>query len=225
MKGQKKGLQKLTELELKLNALFALKQITQNDIDKLTRAEKDQLGIIATQKLKELKGDERDKFIFQIEAILSQTSKNQIWENNHIQITAAISKLMLEYGCMPSKNVLSEETGLSRQTINKHINDYKTNSHYIAEMEQFRFMSSKVLAKVYKFAVNGDIRAARLYFDIVGTLNSQQQNKTLIRQQNNYIQINGTVLTQDSIKQLTPEQLAQIEGVIKIVLPEIAIGD
>src|SRR5450432_3061897 len=120
---------------------------------------------------------------------------------------------------MPSKNSLAEKTGLSRVTINKHIREYQTHPQYLLELEQFRFMGSKVLAKVYKFAVNGDMRAAKLYFEIAGSMNSETGNSTLIQQQNNYIQINGTVLSQESIKQLTPEQLAQIEGIIKLALP------
>ena len=54
---------------------------------------------------------------------------------------------------------------------------------------------------------------------MVGDMNGQPANNTLIQQQNNYIQINGTVFSQDSIKQLSPEQLAQIESIIKSALP------
>ena len=44
-------------------------------------------------------------------------------------------------------------------------------------------------------------------------------NSTLIQNQNNYIQINGTVLSQEVVKNLNPEQLKAIEGIIKTVLP------
>jgi hypothetical protein len=70
-------------------------------------------------------------------------------------------------------------------------------------------MSDKVLAKVYHFAVNGDTKAAKLYFDIVGSLGAQDAGNTLIKSQNNYIQINGMVLSQENIKSLKPEQILQ----------------
>ena len=77
-------------------------------------------------------------------------------------------------------------------------------------------MTSKVLARVFHFAVNGDIQAAKLYFNLMGFINNgQTPNNTLIQNQNNYIQINGTVLSQETIKQLTTEQLNVIESILK----------
>jgi hypothetical protein len=36
------------------------------------------------------------------------------------------------------------------------------NPNYLEQVEQFKFMSAKVLAKVFKLAVNEDMRAAKL---------------------------------------------------------------
>jgi hypothetical protein len=74
-------------------------------------------------------------------------------------------------------------------------------------------MAPKMLAKVFKFASKGDMRAARLYFEMVGVLNTQQSN-AVVNEQNNYIQINNTILSQANLKQLTAEQLNQIESII-----------
>jgi NADH-quinone oxidoreductase subunit B len=72
------------------------------------------------------------------------------------------------------------------------------------------------LAKVFQFAVNGDTGAAKLYFNVMGVMNNgQSPNSTLIQNQNNFIQINGTVLSQETIKNLNPEQLNTIEGILK----------
>jgi hypothetical protein len=221
METQKKGLQKLTESEIKFNALFDLKVITLDDYKALSLTERNDFNDLMIAKINALKGDERDRFLTKVDPLIDPNAKNQLWENNHLLITNAISSLMQDYGCMPTKNQLAEQTGLSRTTIHKHFKEYKTHPQYLVEMEQYRFMTSKVLSKVFKFAVNGDIRAAKLYFEIVGNINSQPGHNTLIQQQNNYIQINGTVLSQESIRQLTPEQLARIEGVIKLALPEI----
>lgn len=87
-------------------------------------------------------------------------------------------------------------------------------------MEQFKFLSSKVLATVCQLALNGDTGAAKLYFQVIGNLsNNEASNNTLIQNQNNFIQINGTVLSQEKIKQLNPDQLLQIENILKTALP------
>jgi hypothetical protein len=63
-------------------------------------------------------------------------------------------------------------------------------------------------------AIQGDIKAAKLFFNVVGNDVSPKQT---IGTQNNYIQINGTILNQDIIKQLTPEKLTQIEEIVKSI--------
>jgi len=62
--------------------------------------------------------------------------------------------------------------------------------------------------------------AAKLYFQVIGNLsNNEASNNTLIQNQNNFIQINGTVLSQEKIKQLNHDQLLQIENILKTALP------
>lgn len=218
---KEKGLQKFTETEAKINKVLSLEKITYIDLEKLNDLEKDRLNEIFTEKLNKLKGTERDKFYKKIESITPDSTKNQLWESNHNQITWAISNLMQEYGRMPTKTEIATKTELSRQTIYKHINEYTNHPQYLGQIEQFRFMTSKVLAKVFQFAVNGDIGAAKLYFNVMGFMNKEQApNNTLIQNQNNYIQINGTVLNQETIKHLNPEQLNTIETILKTVLPQ-----
>lgn len=90
---------------------------------------------------------------------------------------------------------------------------------YLGQIEQFRFMTLKVLAKVFQFAVNGDTGAAKLYLNVMGFMNNEQTpNNTLIKTQNNYIQINETVLSQETVKNLTHDQLITIESILKKAL-------
>ena len=217
----KKGLQKFTESKIKVNALLKRKKIAAIDIEALNLEEKRLLGKIITERLKKMTGEERDEAITQFESIATQDSKNQIWESNHSLINSAIANLMQEYGCMPGKNSIASKTGLSRQTINKHLKEFNTHPLYLIELEQFRFMASKVLAKIFKFAVNGDIKAAKLYFEIIGGIGGQPFNSTMIKQQNNYIQINSTVVSQENIKLLSHEQLIEIENIVKLALPAL----
>jgi predicted transcriptional regulator len=217
----KKSLQKFTENEAKINNILSLDLITPKDLEHLNKDEYSSLMKILSGRFNELKGMERDKFYKKIEPITSETTKNQLWENNHSQITWAISALMQENGRMPSKTEIANKIDLSRQTVHKHLKEYANHPEYLEQIEQFRFMTSKVLAKVFQFAVNGDIGAAKLYFNIVGFMNNgQHSNNTLIQNQNNYIQINGTVLSQETIKHLNPEQLNTIETILKTALPQ-----
>ena len=217
----KKGLQKFTKTETKINQILSLEQITPKDLEPLSEKESTRLMEILTDRFNMLKGTERDKFYKKIEPITSNTTKNQLWEYNHNQITWAISTLMQEYGRMPTKTEIANKTELSRQTVHKHLKGYATHPQFLGQIEQFKFMTSKVLAKVFQFAVNGDTAAAKLYFNVMGFMNNgQTPNNTLIQNQNNYIQINGTVLSQETIKHLNPEQLNTIETILKTALPE-----
>ena len=67
-------------------------------------------------------------------------------------------------------------------------------------------MSHNLLANVFNYAVNGDMKAARVYFEMIGAVN-KQQGGTVINEPNNYIQINNTILSQENLKRLTAEQL------------------
>jgi predicted transcriptional regulator len=213
MNTEKTALTKFTTSKRKVNRLFALKKIAVKDIEGFNKRERDYLAEASTEILQQLEGEERDSFLNKIELIVPQSTKNQLWECNHMVISSAISNFMREHGFMPSKSTIAEETGLSRPTVAKHLAAYKTHPEYIAEIEQFKFMAPKVLANVFKFAVNGDMKAARLYFEMVGAINNQQPN-TVVNEQNNYIQINNTILSQENLRQLSAEQLNQIENII-----------
>lgn len=230
MSAKKKSLQKLTEVQAKVNKLLKQKQIAKEEVEEFSEQESDELYKVMNEKFNSLKGVALDEFIAKVDALLHESEKNQLWEYNHTNITCAISKLMQQYGRMPHKNELAQETGLSRQTIHKHLKEYATHPQYLSQMEQFRFMTSKVLARVFAFAVQGDMKAAKLYLDVIGNSNEQKSNgrhrratpsdSTLVQQQNNYIQINGMVLSQEAIKQLNAEQLNSIEAILKTAIPQ-----
>ena len=223
MKGKNEGLQKLTESD-KINSLFAKKKILKGDPGQLLNEKEINIfSELLSQKLNECKGIERDNLLEQVEEILPVDTKNQLWENNHLQITISISKQIEETGKMPTKNQIASDSGLSRQTVYKHLKGYAEHPLYAEQLQQFQFMADRVLAKVIKAATLGDLKAARLYFDIIETLKGQASNHTLIKNQNNYIQINSTILSQENIKQLNPDQLIEIENILKKALPQQAL--
>jgi predicted transcriptional regulator len=210
---QTNALTRFTALQDKIGTLLSLKKITPKDIEDMNNLERECLGETITARLAGLKGVERDSFLDKIELIVPPGTKNSFWEYNHLLITNAISNFMREHGIMPTKKNIAEETGLSRQTVAKHIKDYRSHPEFTAETEQFKFMAHQVLATVFKSASKGDTKAARLYFEMVGEINKLQTN-TIVNKQNNYIQINNTILNQETLKQLSAEQLNQIENII-----------
>jgi len=204
----------LTAPATKINHLLALEKITPKDIEGLNQAERQHLAETSTQLLAPLKDVERDNFLNKIELIVPESTKTAIREYNHSLINSAVSNYMGKHGVMPNKSAIARETGLSRQTVAKHFVTYKRHPEHTAEMEQFKFMAPNVLATVFKQALNGDIKAARLYLEMVGATN-KQTSATVINEQNNYIQINNTILSQQNLEQLTTDQLNQIENIIR----------
>jgi predicted transcriptional regulator len=207
------ALTNIPSLQEKISRVLALKKISLADIEDFNDAERNYLGEITTEMLQQLKDVERDNFIDKIAPIVPSSTNDQIWEHNHLVIGQAIARLIAQYGSMPPKFIIARETGLSRQTVAKHLTGYKTHPQYLAEVEQFKFMTPKILAGVCHLAGNGDMKAARLYFEMVGAINKRKPD-TVINEQNNYIQINNTILSQENLKQLSKEQLNQIEHII-----------
>ncbi|WP_374949453.1 hypothetical protein [Mucilaginibacter sp.] len=203
-----------TPVKKKIEHILSLDTITFNDLEGLDHHERRKLTLAANRTLNKLKGAERDVFLAKITPILPADSRTQLWENNHVVITTAITSYIHEYGIMPAKGAIAEQTGLSRQTVAKHFNDYKTHPELLAEMEQFKFMAPRVLSTVFRSAVNGDMRAARLYLEVSGGMDKQTTG-TVVTEQNNYIQINNTILSQENLKQLSAEQLRQIEDIVR----------
>lgn len=221
----KKSLQKLTEIDARIEGLLSRDQVTPKDLEAFSEHEKERFLEVITERFNQSKGTERDKFFNKIEPITTDETKNQLWEVNQNKITWAISTLMQEYGRMPTKTEIASKTDLSRQTIYKHLKEYAKHPQYLALIEQFRFMTAKVLAKVFQFAVNGDTAAAKLYLSTMGCQNhGQSSGDTLIQNQNNFIQINGRVLNQETIKLLKPEQLDTIENILRAVTVAVDEG-
>jgi hypothetical protein len=57
-------------------------------------------------------------------------------------------------------------------------------------------MMPKVMAKVFKFKVNADVRATKLYFDV----QTNTESIHIKNQQNNFITIGGIQVTEEAIK-------------------------
>src|ERR1700749_1967612 len=135
----------LTESEQKITALMVLEKITVSDLDNSDQAERQYLGVVCTKMLQNLRDTERDDFLNKIAHIIPESNQQQIWEYNHETITNAIARLTEQYGSMPTKSQLAEETGLSRQTISKHLKEYQANPGHTEQIEQFKIVAPRLM--------------------------------------------------------------------------------
>ncbi|MES2427102.1 MAG: hypothetical protein V4560_09015 [Bacteroidota bacterium] len=200
----------------KVNHLLSLDKITAKDLEDLNPTERQYLAETCTDMVQHLSGEKRDTFLDKINLIIPPATKSEIWEYNHSQISNVVAKFMCDHGVMPTKSTIADQTGLSRQTVAKHFKEYQQNPEYTERIDQFKLMTPNLLANVFKVAAKGDIKAARLYFEMVGAINKKNGN-TVVNEQNNYIQINNTILSQENLKQLTANQLNQIESIITCI--------
>ena len=97
--------------------------------------------------------------------------------------------------------------------------EFENHDLYQEELQQFKFQSNKLLAKILKYAINGDMKAARLYFEVVngiGAKSARTEINTTITTQNNYLQLNGKIISQQTILNLPKEQQKQLEAIFSL---------
>jgi DNA-binding transcriptional ArsR family regulator len=217
----RKGLQKFTDSAKKLNILLRRKRITEADIDQLSEPEKVQFNKMLNEILQKAKGSGRDLFYQKIESILSDQTKNDFWEYNHSRIMLIIETLLQEYKRMPTRSEIAQKADLSRTTVYKHLKEYTTHPLYMEQLQKMRILSTNVISKVYQSAMAGDIGSQKLYFNVMGFLNNGQGLQ--IQTMNNFIQINNTILSQETIRHLNREQLLNIESILKSIIPQSEI--
>jgi hypothetical protein len=199
-----KGLQK----QSKVIDILKLAKIGPDDIIGLSNEEMDCFRTYINEQVNKVDSEKLDELMEKIELITCQKTKNEFWERNHMLILQEITNFITKYGRMPLKSELEIATGISRQTLTKHFKEYKKSCLYNDYLEQFQFMSQKLLAKLFQFSIEGNIKAARLYLEMTGIIGG-------FRNQNNFIQINSMIVSQDKLGSLPKEQLAQIEEYLK----------
>lgn len=137
-----------------------------------------------------------------------QDLRNQTWEDNHNKVIQAISQKMRENGRMPATNELLKRTGLSRQTITKHLRSFQQSASYQEHLLKFRLMSDSILAQLFGLAMQGDVKAAKVYLDAVGGLTGLGSN-AVPKPATNYIQINNNIKIDQLTFGLLPETVQQ----------------
>ena len=199
----------------RFEALMQLEKITRNDTQGLTPEEKQLFSQYLGELYVEKKDTELDVFLEKIEAINTPETKEDIREKNQLIINNAIADSFKRYGRMPGNSQIAHVTGLSRVTVSKHIKELEASENFKDRVKEYQFAKTNIVQSVIKAAVNGDMRAAKLYLSTVDKLPSQQNNTTIINQQNNFIQMDGVTV---NFTQLPIDKQLQIKEIISGVL-------
>ena len=198
----------------KFETLMQLEKISKADMAILTAKETTLFYLFLTQEYKDKKDIELDLFTQKTDDIIGANTRNAIHENNHTSINNAIVNSYKQNGRMPSKSEIARITGISRNTVIKHLKTFDSNEELKERVKEYQLIKISVMDSIIQAAVNGNMQAAKLYMGNIDKLPGKQ-NTTIINQQNNYIQLNGKI---QYLQDLPEERLKQIEEIIKLPL-------
>ncbi len=149
-------------------------------------------------------------------------ARQDTWEYHHANVCTAIAGYLHEHGVMPSHAVLAAKTGYGRHTITAHLKAYREHPSYIGQAETMNLMKLKVTEKMLSMALEGDIRAAKVFMETVARAESRKSVSEISNSegtplvQNNFIRINGLFITEEKLKTLLPDQRAQLEALLNL---------
>jgi DNA-binding phage protein len=134
--------------------------------------------------------------------------KNATYEMNHSIITTCIHNHILEHRCFPTMFKIREETGISRTTIYKHLDEGLKSKFNKLVNGKVELMTTKAMEKLYLIGVqDNNVTALKNFIELSGA--TAKNNTT-----NNYIQINNLKISNDEFNQLPSETILEIETLI-----------
>src|SRR5581483_6576501 len=148
-----------------------------------------------------------------------EDERDRIWEENHKKITECIGLFLKEKNTTPSISYIVSVTQLNWRTVKKHIQEFSAAPAFKEEAGKYRLMTSEILGKISSHALYGNVKAARLFMELMGMLKTNQVvNNNFINGQTNYIEVNGVKITREVINGLSRLERLQIEDIISASL-------
>ena len=136
--------------------------------------------------------------------------RNITYETNHSQITTCIHNYILENNCFPTVFKITETTGLSRQTVYRHLDSGLKNKFNALVKGKLEYMATHALSKLYLIGIKDDnVSALKHFIELSGAINRNPREKV-----NSYIQINNVTITQEDIKNLPPKSIEAIKNLL-----------
>ncbi|WP_033961258.1 helix-turn-helix domain-containing protein [Psychroserpens jangbogonensis] len=137
--------------------------------------------------------------------------RNLTYENNHTTIGICIHNHICENRCFPSIMTIKHETGLSRQTVYRHIkNGFSDNFNSLVK-GKVEYMIPKALEKLYYIGIqDNNATALKHFIELSGATKTMQVN--------NFIQINNLKLTKEDFNKLPHQDILEIESILSKTL-------
>jgi hypothetical protein len=207
----------LSETQEQLHPLLFINDKNSEKLKALNQEQQAEFIKMLTDAIEEL-NKEHTRLLSLMGLATQLPAKRLIWEDNHLKITKVIISRLSRTGCIPSKAYIAEATGLTRKTVQEHMAQGDEHSIYADHQRHFTMMAPRVMDVVLHEAVlEHNMKAAKMYFDILEKMKGPDP-LSIYNTQNNYIQINSTVIKQETISQLNPEQLKQIEEMVQLIV-------
>lgn len=140
------------------------------------------------------------------------------WEQTHTAVLETIRLYLKQTGRLPTKTEIAEQTGLSRPTVYAHLKQYQGTTEFRNILGSYQFMAPVIIDTILTNALNGDLRAAKIFLD---SLNKIDSWKIPIEQYEPAIRIDELEVTQDAIDSLS----AETRSFLKAILAEAAFPD
>ena len=112
-----------------------------------------------------------------------QQSNNRIKTYNGELISKSIEKRLNKTNKMPSLTQISQDTGISRQTIAKHLKEMKLSN----KMDKYRFITDDVMTSVRRAIDAGNAQAMKLFFQLAWDWKPPKMNDTAQHQQHQQV--------------------------------------
>jgi hypothetical protein len=88
---------------------------------------------------------------------------NKLAKDNSVTISKSIHKHVKKHKSMPSLAEISDDTGLSRQTVSKHLKDLKLPAY----LDKYKELTDEVMECLLNSCKAGNVHAMKLYFQLV----------------------------------------------------------
>lgn len=202
----------------RLDSLATRREIDRETLSKLSHAQKKKLKADLQRRTKHATFAEKPGLLEKI-ALLNgdEPLRREIWEDNHRTVVTHMAAYFDFHGSLPSTSTLAMKTGLSRQCVIRHLTTYREEPEYEIQKAKMKIMKGRLMEKVLHQAFMGDVQAAKVYIDAVTKMEDKEKDKaeisSHIRQQNNFFQVNGIVISKEKLEQLPPDQLKMLEQI------------
>ncbi|HLP21015.1 MAG TPA: hypothetical protein VK174_11970 [Chitinophagales bacterium] len=133
--------------------------------------------------------------------------KEATYEYNHKNIHSYVREFVKSKGTVPSAKTIADDLKINRATVTKHLADSKNTTSKL--YDDYQIIAHDVVGMVARAALrNDDVKAAKVYMDIMHKLKKDQPVPT-------HVQVDDFVITQPMLDKLTAAQKNSIKELLK----------